>query len=921
MSLSKSTVWSAILLTCLSVLAAGAQAQSAGAQATPPGTPTPEQLRMLQQLPPSERQALLRSLGIDTSPQQATVPLEFPETVLTEEPEAEPVVPEERRLEAGDSIIVRFELPLDLNETERRERELALEEDERLARLLGSATYQLDNNGVLVLPGITRIPLAGLSELESAERITAEEPLRLFVAQVMYLPLAATGKAALEPFGYNLFEGVPSTFAPATDVPVPVDYVLGPGDEVRLQLFGNRNADYALVVSREGSVSVPEIGPIQVVGLTFAEMREELQARLDGQLIGTRASITLGQLRSIRVFVLGDVNRPGSFTVSGLSTMTNALFVSGGVNGVGSLRRVQLKRRGQLVSTLDLYDLLLRGDNSDDARLQPNDVIFVPPLGDTVAVAGEVQRPAIYELRGERSLGQVIELAGGLTATAYPGKVRIERIDTDRARSVVVADLVSSAGRGTSVRNGDVVLVDAVLEEVANSVTLAGHVHRPGSFRWYYGMRLTDLLPSMSYLKPMADRGYILIRREVQPGGPVEVLSADLAAALVNPAGEDNPLLAERDRVTVFDLELGRTAVVEPLLEELRLQATYGRPSQEVGVGGRVRAPGTYPLEPGMRVSDLLRAGANLGDSAYGLSAELTRYRVKDNAVRQAELIEIDLQSVLAGDPIADIALEPFDFLNVKEISLWRAQATVELQGEVRFPGTYPIEPGETLSSVITRAGGLTEFAFPRGSIFLREELREREREQLDRLAARLETDLATMSLQAARFDSQAAQSASVGQSILQQIGQLEPVGRLVIDLEAILDPETVAGSDVILKDQDVLIVPQFTQEVTVLGEVQYPTSHIFQTGASRDDYLGFSGGLTANADKKRIYIVRANGAVTAGSGSSKWFRRSDGREIRPGDTVVVPLDVDRMPRLVLWQNATSILFNLAVAAAAVGSL
>jgi len=452
-------------------------------------------------------------------------------------------------------------------------------------------------------------------------------------------------------------------------------------------------------------------------------------------------------------------------------------------------------------------------------------------------------------------------------------------------------------------------------------VTLSGHVYRPGNFRWYPGMRLTDLLPSLSYLKPMADRGYILIRREVQPGGPVEALSADLAAAIANPASDANPLLAERDRVTVFDLEVGRGVVVEPLLEELRLQAVYGRPSQEVGIGGQVRAPGTYPLEPGMRVSDLLRAGANLGDSAYGLTAELTRYRIRENSAREIELIEIDLQGVLAGDPLADIQLQPFDFLNVQEISLWGAQATVELRGEVRFPGTYPIEPGETLSSVVARAGGLTEFAFPRGSIFLREELKEREREQLDRLAARLETDLATMSLQAARFDAQAAQSASVGQSILQQISKLEPVGRLVIDLEAVLDPATAPESDVILKDLDVLIVPQFTQEVTVLGEVQYPTSHIYQLGASRDDYIDLSGGLTANADKKRIYIVRANGAVSAGSGSSKWFRRSEGREVRQGDTVVVPLDVDRMPRLVLWQNATSILFNLAVAAAAVGSL
>jgi len=886
-------------------------------------TPTPEQMRMLQQLPPSERQALLRSLGLDTVPGQgqSSEQTEFPDSMLPVEPETEELVPEERPLAAGDTIILRLELPLELSESDRRAELELLEEDERISRLMGAATYRLNASGVLVIPGVARIPLAGLSELEAAERITAEAPLRMFVGQVMFLPLSATGKDALEPFGYDLFSGVPVTFAPATGVAVPANYVLGPGDEVRLQLFGSRNADYSLIVTREGSVNVPEIGPFQVAGLSFAEAREELQARLDGQLIGTRASITLGQLRSIRVFVLGDVTRPGSFTVSGLSTMTNALFVSGGIHTVGSLRRIQLKRHGKLVQELDLYDLLLRGDNSGDARLQPGDVIFVPPLGKTVAVAGEVQRPAIYELRGERTLNDAVTLAGGLTATAYPDKIRVERIDQDRSRSVIVTNLSSADGRATPVSNGDVIIIDPILEEVGNSVSLSGHVYRPGAFRWYPGMRLTDLLPSMSYLKPLADRGYILIRRELEQGGPIDVLSADLAAALADPAGLPNPLLQERDQVTVFDLEIGRAGVVMPLLEELRLQAVYGHPSREVGIGGQVRAPGTYPLESGMRVSDLLRAGAKLADSAYVLTAELTRYRIEANAVRQTSLIEIDLQAVLAGDPLADVELQPFDFLNIKEISLWRAQASVELQGEVRFPGTYPIEPGETLSSVIERAGGLTEFAFPRGSVFLREELREREVENLQRLAARLESDLASMTIQAARFQSDATQAASVGQSLLQQITTLEPVGRLVIDLDAVLAPETQATSDVILKDQDVLIVPEFTQEVTVLGEVQYPTSHIFEDGAARDDYINRSGGLTANADKKRIYVVRANGAVTAGGTSSKWFRKSRGAGMRPGDTVVVPLDVDRMPRLLLWQSATSILFNLAVAAAAVGSM
>jgi polysaccharide export outer membrane protein len=882
-------------------------------------TLTEDQQRIFQQLPASQREALMKSMGIDPG-QQEGQSLEFPETVIQAEP-VQPEEPELRRLEPGDTIIVRLDLPEDLEISDRRELEKQLQEDERLNNLRGSRTYSLNGQGMLVFPGIASIRLAGLSEEEAASRLTAEKVFDIFEADVLYLPLAMTGQDALEPFGYLLFKGVPVTFAPATDIPVPADYVVGPGDEVRVQLFGNVDENYSLVVNRDGSINFPDVGPVDVAGLNFADMKEVLQARVAEQMIGVRASITLGELRSIRVFVLGDVNRPGSFTVSSLSTMTNALFVSGGVNPIGSLRNIQLKRKGKIVGRMDLYDLMLRGDNSSDARLQPGDVIFIPPIGSTVAVSGGVRRPAIYELKNKKTLGEVIELAGGFVPTAYPEEVRVKRINRDRRRSVLVVDLSSAEGRAMPVMNGDAIQVDSVLDEIDSSVVLSGHVQRPGAFQWYQGMRLTDVLPSTAHLSPHADRHYVLIRREVEAGGPIDVLSVDFTRALSAPQSDSNPILQQRDTIFVFDLESGRATVIDPLLEELRLQAQHGSPSQQVGIGGKVREPGAYPLEAGMRVSDLVRAGANLTDSAYALSAELTRYTVRDSSVRTTELIEIDLQSALAGDDVANVFLKPFDYLNIKEVSLWREQAEVEIRGEVLFPGIYAIEPGETLSSVIKRAGGLTDFAFVAGSVFLREELKDREREQMDRLAARLESDLASMALQAARFESAGADSVSLGQSLLGQLRSVEPVGRLVIDLESVVAGNDISSGDVLLRDGDILIVPEKTQEVTVIGEVQYSTSHIFSTGLDRDRYIGQSGGLTANADEKRIYIVKATGAVSASSGKSKWFRRSGGRQIDPGDTIVVPMDVDRMPKLLLWQSATSILFNLAIATAAVASL
>ena len=879
-----------------------------------------QQIQMLEQLPPAQREDLLRNMGI--SPEEAREQgLEFPETVAPpEEPEVPEDEEEEVRLEPGNSLILKLQLPEDLDDEELEELEEMLELDPRLGSLRGAATYQLDRQGVLDIPGITEIRLAGLTAEEAAERVVAQEPLRLFVAEVIILPLAAQGPSALEPFGYSLFEGVPLTFAPATDVPVPADYVVGVGDELRVQLFGSQNAEYSLVVNRDGSVNFPEIGPISVAGLSLDDVRVLIAGQIAERMIGVRSSITLGELRSIRVFVLGEVTRPGSFTVSSLSTMTNALFAGGGVLPTGSLRNVQLKRQGQLVQRLDLYSLLLRGDSSADARLQPGDVIFVPPAGATVAVDGEIRRPAIYEIRGSATVEDLISMAGGLLPTAFPGSARIERIGPSGRRTVETLDLRTGAGRARPVSSGDVIVVDPVIDEFDQSVRLEGQVFRPGPYGWFPGMRISDLLPSLSRLRQGADRNYLLIRREQSLGGLLEVLSADLEAALIDRGGLDDVPLMERDQVTVFDLAEGRAETMEPLMEELRTQARLGAPSQEVTVGGMVRAPGAYPLEPEMRISDLLRAGASLSEAAFALDAELTRYRVTPEGTRDVELVDVDLARVLAGDSAADLFLRPFDVLNVKEVTLWRQQGTVDIKGEVRFPGTYTIEQGETLRSVIERAGGVTDFAFAEGSVFLREELKEREREQLDRLALRLENDLAALSLQAARADTDVAQSLSVGQSLLSQLRRTQPLGRLVINLEDIIG-EGGGGVDVILKDGDELVVPPVTQDVTVIGEVQYSTSHLHAPALGRDDYISLSGGLTANADDKRIYVVRANGSVVAGRNDSKWFRRAGGTNMRPGDTIVVPLDVDRVPRLALWQSSTTILYNLAIAAAAIGSL
>lgn len=807
------------------------------------------------------------------------------------------------------------EAPRQLTEEEKRARQALID------LIRSKNPYQLSRDGVLALPGFAPIPLAGLTEQLAALRLGVEPALRDLYIRVTKLPLVKTGPTSLKPFGYDLFDRQISTFAPATSVPVPADYIVGPGDELDVQLYGNRNANFQLVVGRDGRVSFPELGPISVAGQTFNSVRAGLESRVERQMIGVRASVTIGETRTIRVFVLGDAKHPGSYTVSGLATISSALYAAGGVEPIGSLRNIQLKRRGELVRRLDLYDMLIRGDTTDDARLLPGDVIFVPPVGATVTVDGEVHRPAIYEVRNESSVADVIQLAGGLTPEADTAKAALTRIDSTLHRVVLQVDLGGPGAKTEAVHNGDALHVSRLRPTLDAGIVVQGYVYTTGAFAYHAGLRLTDVIRSVDDLKPNADLHYILIRRELPPDRRIVVLSADLDAALGAPgSAADVPLMA-RDRITVFDLQSSRDRVIQPLLEDLKLQSSIGRPDNVVRIEGRANVPGEYPLETGMTVRDLIRAGGGLSDAAYAGSAELTRYKVVNGEMRRTEVVQVDLAGVLRGDPAANLSLEPFDTLSIKEVEAWTDQEEVTLRGEVKFPGRYSIKRGETLKSVVMRAGGLTNFAFPEGAVFTRRELRDREQKQLDLLATRMQNDIAFLALQGTAANQPGAATAlTVGQSLTTQLHQARAVGRLVINLQRMLRSPIGSASDVILRGGDELIVPKFQQEVTVMGEVQTTTSHLYRPGLSVSDYIALSGGATVRADRSRIYVVRADGSVITNEGGG-WFRRRSDMQIRPGDTVVVPLNAEHMAPLPLWTAVTTILYNVAIAAAAVHSL
>ncbi|MGH8219659.1 MAG: SLBB domain-containing protein [Steroidobacteraceae bacterium] len=790
---------------------------------------------------------------------------------------------------------------------------------DRRQQILDGNPYTLNSIGQLTLPTLPPITLWGLTEDEATALLNAEPGLAGFTFKVSLLPVVNLATTALHPFGYDLFSSQQSGFAPSNNIPVPTDYIVGPGDTMDLELYGKEQGDYSLAVDRNGLVHIPGLGPLQVAGLKYDQVKRRIQQAISTQMIDVESSVTMGALRTIQVFVTGDVNVPSSYQVSSLSTVTNALYAASGVSKIGSLRRVQVKRDGRVVARLDLYALLLHGDSAGDARLQQGDVVFVPPVGPTVSIGGDVRRPAIYEVHSGDTIGDLLSLAGGLVPHADPHGAKLERVDGGRELRVIDLDLTSMRQLAMRLRPGDILTVPHILDEMADSVSLRGEALRPGMYAWHQGMRLTDLLSSLAALKENADQRYVLIRRESYPGRRVSVLSADAVRAFQAPRTSADPVLQSRDRVIVLPLRADRGSELAEVLQQLKSQTRDGAAPPIVTVDGQTIAPGSYPLQPGMRISDLVRAGGGLNSAAYRLDAELTRYIVADDQYRKTEIVRIDLAAALQGDAAADLSLEPYDTLIIKELPYWATQGSVAIAGQVRFPGTYPIREGETLSSLIKRAGGLTPYAFAEGTVFTRVAIKEEEQKHMDELAQRMRSDLTTLALQSTQTEQgqNAGQALSIGTSLLAQLRSAQAVGRLVINLDdAINHPGQ--GADIALRPGDQLLIPRIRPYVTVIGEVQNSTAHVWRAGLATDDYIALSGGATRRADWREIYVVRADGSVALKRGH-KWFSRT--ARIRRGDTIVVPLNAEKVPSLAMWKEVTTILYNIAVAVAAVHAL
>jgi len=698
----------------------------------------------------------------------------------------------------------------------------------------------------------------------------------------------------LSQFGYELFAGQPTSFTPVTDIPVPPEYALGPGDELKVQYYGSRSDSLRLIVDREGVIELPEVGSLTVVGMSFVQAKAMLSQKIRESLIGVTASISMGRLRSIRVFVLGDARNPGSYLVSGVSTMSNALFLAGGVSKKGSLRHLQLKRHGTVIRDLDLYEFLLRGNSKNDERLLPGDVVFIPPVGRVIAVSGEVVRPAIYEVKNERTVADLIRLAGGTTPTADLTHIQVDRIESGGDRTRLDVSLKNNS-KGIRVHNGDVVSVYQIPGLNHHMVSLLGQVKRPGDYGFRKGMKLGDLIRSRDDLLHDAFLDYVLIQRTHNRDRSLTVLRASLKRLLDDHDRSANIALQDEDKVFVLS-----KSAIEPL--------------DSVHVSGEVVSSGDFPLTAGMRVVDLLLSAGGVTERAYLKVAEITRYQVINGEKREADHIQIDLAAALAGNADANVLLQPFDVLTVRRLSNWRSVESVELSGEVRFPGVYPVEDGEHLSSLLERAGGFTDKAYLEAAVFTRASIRDAQQQKLSEMSRQVETEIARLQSASANLSdpklmAQRQASIASAKKMLEEMKQAKATGRLVIRIR---DVQAMKGKvfDIALHDGDSLYIPKRPDEILVMGQVYNNNAMLYQRQLSVDDYISRAGGFTRLADEDHVYVVHASGIVEPVQGG--WHRT----RLQPGDAIVVPENPEQFNLLGSALDWSKVLYQFGTALA-----
>jgi protein involved in polysaccharide export with SLBB domain len=776
-------------------------------------------------------------------------------------------------------------------------------------------------------------------------------------------------------FGLDVFDR-PSRFSQKLpmDLPVGPEYVVGPGDGLAVDLWGGVSRRLVRTVDPGGRISLPEVGPILVSGKTLGDIQDTLQKVLRTQFRDLSVAISLSRLRAVRVYVVGDVERPGAYDISSLSTPLNALFAAGGPTARGSLRDVKHMRGDQLVEEVDMYGLLLHGMKTNLQRLESGDTVLVPPLEKQVTVEGMVRRPAIYELREEKNLAEVLELAGGILPSAALGHIEVQRTVAHDRRTMLSLDVPPSQDapeiikdlESFAIQDGDAVNLFPIAPYNQDAVFLDGYVLRPGRYAYRPGMRLTDVISSYKDLLPEPATAYAEIIRLNAPDFRPSVEGFSLAEALANPS--TSPELKPMDTVRIFsrfDFEdppvvsiLGdvrrpgtyratgqihvRDAIrlagglgpdaqsaeaqVFSYLPDSRLRVTsvnlqkalsgnpqdnfllrprdalliHGNPAKldpaSVYIEGEVLRPGRYPLTADMHLADLVWLGGGFKRGADTVTADLTMYVIggDGNGTVTGEHRQIRLASAMSGDASENVALRDGDTLTIRQVQGWNdLGVSVVIKGEVKYPGTYGLQPGERLSSVLKRAGGFSPDAYPYGAVLQRTAVRELQEKSQNELLQRVQASQAELKLAADQESDPVRKKSKEAtyrqwESTLINLEQNRPVGRVTIQISSDIRRWQNTAADIELRGGDILTVPKRPSYVLVAGQVYNPTAVSYRPGRSAKWYLSQSGGPTSLANKKAIFVVRADGSVAGGS--SGWWKGSSFDEVlMPGDMIVVP--------------------------------
>lgn len=784
------------------------------------------------------------------------------------------------------------------------------------------------------------------------------------------LPQEATpqiiSKEGIKIFGLEIFEQAPSIFEPVVEVPVGPDYIIGPGDNLIIELWGKFEQVYNLVVDRDGKIFIPNVGAVHVYGLSFAQLQKLLHDKFANVYTNFKMNITFGKLRTIKVFVVGEVARPGAYTMSALATVFNAIYAAGGPTPKGSMRAIKLIRKNEVIDTIDLYKFLLEGDKSQDHRLFTQDTIFIPLQEALVGIAGEVKRPAMYELKKGTMLSELVKMAGGVKPTGYLHRIQVERIQHHERKIITDIELDSlykEENEDIELLDGDFALVFPIPKQTYKYVELAGTVLRPGRYELKDKMRITDLL-KLGELLPEAHSERVDIVRTYKDKHQ-EIISINLSKLIEEEVSQDLEL-QEWDKVIVYskweleprpqvsitglvknpgvyelleemqisdliyqaggvtkDIETIRAEIIRTSLDEevkiipvniipllkgdktqdIKLQqfdkvyiysVWLPQPKPIVKITGLVRTPGTYELSEGMRITDLISRAGGLDKSATLLNAELSRMKKTDQGVSFTH-ISIDLNKIIIDKDInANIQLQEYDHLFIRQIPQWRMQDTVSIAGEVVFPGTYSIKEGERLSDVLKRAGGFTKEAFLKGAVFTRVSVKEKQEKEVkgkflvseeevlvQQEAELLETELSPEEL------TKRKQAIAKKRELLKLAMAKIPKGRVVIKLTKL---EEFEGSqdDIILQNNDSIFIPKIPISVTVIGEVYNPGDILYHSGKSVSYYLNTVGGMTKNADKSEIYVIKPDGKV-----QKRGFFGPLHNIVTSGDIIVVPPRVE----------------------------